>query len=96
MFEKATKPQINGMMDVKDHGATGNTDIKFSKMGGESDFNLMIAKNQEEIQRRLCEENTELKDCLKQLQKELFDIVDLKSDIYLKRFRAEFPFSNSE
>lgn len=30
-----------------------------------------------------------LKDCLRQLQKELFDIVDLKSDIYKRRYRAE-------
>ena len=51
----------------------------------------MIAKNQEEIQRRLSDENSELKECLKQLQRELFDIVDLKSEIYMKRFKAEFP-----
>lgn len=34
-------------------------------------------------------ENHELKDCLKSLQRELFDIVKLKSDIYMRRFKAE-------
>lgn len=40
--------------------------------------------------KRVCEENTELKECLKALQKEMFDIVDLKTAIYRNRFEAEF------
>ena len=39
--------------------------------------------------RRICDENNELKECLKALQKEMFDIVDLKSAIYRNRFEAE-------
>jgi hypothetical protein len=50
----------------------------------------MIAKNQDEIMKRICDENAELKECLKQLQREMFDIVDLKTEIYMKRYRAEF------
>lgn len=42
---------------MKDHAPLANAELKFSRIGGESDFNLMIAKNQEEIQRRLSEEN---------------------------------------
>jgi hypothetical protein len=53
------------------------------------DFHLMVSKNQDEIVRRICEENNELKECLKALQKEMFDIVDLKSAIYRNRFEAE-------
>ena len=37
----------------------------------------------------LQKENRELKDCLKSLQRELFDIVKLKSEIYTRRFKAE-------
>lgn len=33
---------------------------------------------------------------MKQLQRELFDIVDLKTEIYLKRYRAEFSQTTSE
>lgn len=36
-------------MDVKEFVPLANSEIKFSKLGGESDFHLMIAKNQEEI-----------------------------------------------
>lgn len=49
----------------------------------------MISKSQEEAYRRVSTENHELKECLKSLQRELFDIVKLKSDIYAKRFKAE-------
>jgi DNA-nicking Smr family endonuclease len=58
-------------------------------MSGESDLNLMISKSREEVQHRITLENQELKDCLKMLQREMFDIVKLKSDIYLKRMKAE-------
>lgn len=37
----------------------------------------------------LQKENRDLKDCLKSLQRELFDIVKLKSEIYTRRFKAE-------
>lgn len=87
LFEKSNK--LAGSIDQKENIPLPNGEIKFSRLGGDSDFNLMIAKNQEEIQRRLSDENQELKECLKQLQRELFDIVDMKTEIYLKRFRAE-------
>jgi len=53
----------------------------------------MIAKSQEDIYKKLSEENMELKDCLKQLQKEIFDIVDFKTEIFMKRHKAEFGSS---
>ena len=34
-------------------------------------------------------EANQLRDCLKLLQREMFDIVKLKTDIYLKRFKAD-------
>jgi len=37
----------------------------------------------------VCDENGELKECLRALQKEMFDIVDLKATIYRNRFEAE-------
>lgn len=58
-------------------------------MSAESDMHLMISKSQEEAYKRISQENNELKDCLKNLQREMFDIVKLKSDIYMKRFKAE-------
>ena len=58
-------------------------------MSADTDLNLMISKSHEEMNKRLTEEVRELKDCLKQLQREMFDIVKLKSDIYTKRFKAE-------
>lgn len=60
------------------------------------DFNLMISKNQDDMNRQLSEENASLKNCFKMLQKELFDIVDLKCDTYLKRFKAEMSDGNME
>jgi hypothetical protein len=38
-------------------------------------------------------ENSELKDALKMLQKELLDIVALKHDVFVRRFKAEFGAS---
>lgn len=47
----------------------------------------------------MCSENSQLKEALKSLQRELLDIVQLKHDIYTQRFKAEFnkgPESESE
>ena len=41
------------------------------------------------MMKSVIKENNDLKDCMKLLQKEMFDIVKLKSDIYLRRFKAE-------
>lgn len=84
MFEKANKQQVNGTLEQMVGVMPG--EIKYSQM----DFQLMISKNQDEIMKRVCDENAELKECLKQLQREMFDIVDLKTEIYMKRYRAEF------
>jgi hypothetical protein len=48
------------------------SEIKYTKTGAENDFNLLIAKSQEEMYKTLGNENSELRDCLKQLQSELF------------------------
>ena len=76
-----------------------NENMKYSRQG-DTDFNIMIAKSQEEMYKKITEENQQLKNCFKQLQGELFNIVDLKADIYLKRFRAEYgdtrEFENEE
>jgi len=50
----------------------------------------MISRDQEKIYAELSNENQDLKDCFKQLQRELLDIVSLKQDIFTKRFKAEF------
>lgn len=93
MFEKANKGQINGGIEIT--GVPSNVmpgEIKYSSM----DFQLMISKNQDEIFRRICDENNDLKDCLKALQKEMFDIVDLKSAIYKNRFEAELSLLDNQ
>lgn len=59
-------------------GATPNPDFKFSKISGDSDFHLMISKDQEEMHKKLSEENAELRDCLRMLQHELMEIIALK------------------
>jgi hypothetical protein len=38
----------------------------------------------------MSQENSQLKEALKMLQRELLDIVQLKHDIYTQRFKAEF------
>ena len=50
----------------------------------------MISKDQEEIYRRVTAENSELRDCLRMLQREMMDIVCLKNDIFAQRFKAEY------
>lgn len=91
MFEKATKAQVGGTLEISVPQGALPADIKYSSM----DFHMMISRNQDEIVRRVCEENSELKDCLKALQKEMFDIVDLKTTIYRTRFEAEFNNPNA-
>jgi hypothetical protein len=59
-------------------------EIKY-QLAPQGDFSLMITQNCQEIQKRLADENAQLRDCLKHLQRELFEIVDLKTDIYRKR-----------
>lgn len=66
-----------------------SNEVTFTKLSAESDMHLMISKSQEEAYKRVSSENQELKECLKSLQREMFDIVKLKSDIYIKRFKAE-------
>lgn len=66
-----------------------SNEVKFSKMSGDNDMSLMIQRSHEEMYKKIQQENHELKDCLKSLQKEMFEIVKLKSDIYMKRFKAE-------
>lgn len=96
LFEKATKNQLNGQIDNKECVPIANAEIKFSRLGGESDFQIMMARSNEEIQRRLADENAELKECLKHLQRELFDIVDLKTEVFMKRYKAEFSQLNEQ
>lgn len=44
-----------------------NADYRFSKVTGEGDFHQMLSKDQEEMYRKLSDENSDLKECLKQL-----------------------------
>ncbi|TNV73204.1 hypothetical protein FGO68_gene6219 [Halteria grandinella] len=97
MFDQAKPQSITGSLEILQYhtiSATGQqqqtvgavpTDTKYSSM----DFQLMISRSQDDIVRRVCDENGELKECLKALQKEMFDIVDLKATIYRNRFEAE-------
>ena len=73
-----------------------SNEVVFTKNSHEQEFHLMVAKEREQMYHSAVEENRELKGCLKMLQKELFDIVKLKSDIYSKRFKAENFNSNEE
>ncbi len=42
----------------------------------------------------MCDENDQLKACLKNLQQEMFEIVDLKTALYRNRFEAELNLTN--
>lgn len=49
----------------------------------------MISKDQEDVYRRVTEENNDLRDCLKLLQREMMEVVCLKNDVFTQRFKAE-------
>ena len=66
-----------------------NGEFKFSKISGDQDFHLMISKDQEDVYRRVTEENNDLRDCLKLLQREMVEVVCLKNDVFTQRFKAE-------
>lgn len=84
------KPDSVNMPQMTAHSKiTPSNEVKFSKMSADSDMSLMISKSMEEMNKKLTAENHDLKDCLKLLQREMFDIVKLKSDVYMKRFKAE-------
>ena len=87
MFEKGNqnRAQVETLAPT-----LANADYKFSKVTGDSDFHLMISKDQAEMYRKMSDENSDLKECLKQLQRDLMEIVTLKQDIFAKRFRAEY------
>jgi hypothetical protein len=86
----ANKENQSNAQNITTHGRIiPSNEVKFSKMSGDNDMSLMIQKSHEEMYKKIQQENHELKDCLKSLQKEMFEIVKLKSDIYLKRFKAE-------
>ncbi len=57
---------------------TANPEYKFSKISADHDFHLMIQKQSEENYTRMRDENQDLRECLKMLQREIFDIVNLK------------------
>ena len=53
-----------------------------------------MSDSQSEIIRRVCDENDQLKACLKNLQQEMFEIVDLKTALYKNRFEAELNLTS--
>jgi len=42
----------------------------------------MISKDQEEVYKKVSEENNDLRECLKLLQREMFEVVCLKNDVF--------------
>jgi len=67
-----------------------NQNVKFNQVSGETDFHAMVSKNNQDINMQISKENQNLKECLKLLQREIFEIVNIKQDIFTKRFKAEF------
>jgi uncharacterized membrane-anchored protein YjiN (DUF445 family) len=49
----------------------------------------MISKDQEEVYKKVSEENNDLRECLKLLQREMIEVVCLKNDVFTQRFKAE-------
>ena len=70
-----------------------NGEFKFSKISGDHDFHLMISREQEQVYSRMRDENQDLRECLRLLQKEIMDIVTFKQDMFSKRFKAEYGSS---
>lgn len=50
----------------------------------------MVAKEHESNYSRLREENQDLRECLKQLQRELFEVIAVKQDLFSARVKAEY------
>jgi hypothetical protein len=69
--------------------ALPSNELKFGKLSAADELQQELSRGQDEIINRVKSENDHLRDCLKLLQNELFDIVKLKSDIYMRRFKAE-------
>jgi len=58
----------NGQGGLQSHARiVPSNEVKFSKMSGDNDMNLMINKSMEEINRKLQQENLDLKDGYKLL-----------------------------
>lgn len=95
LFGEKKAAQGQGISASADFGSLvrPNMDFKFSKISGDHDFHLMISKEQEQVYSRMRDENQDLRDCLRLLQKEVMEIVNLKQDMFTKRFKAEFGAS---
>ena len=70
-----------------------NAEFKFSKISPDSDFHLMISQDQDARFKEMSEENADLRECLKMLQREIMEIVQVKKDVFSKRFKAEYGAS---
>ena len=55
--------------------AETNPQFKFSKLNGDSDFNLMVSQEQEKMLVQIQTENSQMREALRMLQRELLDVV---------------------
>ena len=62
----------------------------------ESEFTKMISSGYEEIRNRLLAENELLREALAQIQRELFDILEQKKELFFKRRRIELGDENRD
>ena len=89
--DRKTGAMVNTTGNVEVSAAVKDSEqFKFSKISGDHDFHLMISKEQEQVYSRMRDENQDLRDCLRHLQKEIMDIVNLKQDMFTRRFKAEY------
>ena len=71
-----------------------NANFKFSKTSHHTDFQEMITQDQDARFNQMSEENAALRECLKMLEREVMDIIQMRKDVFSKRSRAEYGASN--
>ena len=87
LYDKSTivKNSIEFTKPISHHGVPLPKDSS-----AESQFNQLSARTHEQAHKRALAENTDLRECLKTLQQELFEIVTFKSEAFKKQFSAQF------
>ena len=64
--------------------------LVYVNKSGENEFTYLVTKANQEIQNNLKSENQDLRECIKMLQKELLEIIQLKSNTFSRRYNNEF------
>jgi hypothetical protein len=67
-----------------------NGPLIYVNKSGENEFTYLVTKANQEVQNSLKSENSDLKECIKMLQNELLEIVQVKTEHFGKRYNTEY------